>query len=132
MAIAVASRIYGLPSLSPNPMNREALLQRETNRLGDVIDSSRNGRRQNHARLEHWHLRRRNNRSGRRSGWVLNLGDDPWLLACIVLSGLAVCTAATWLMLAIFHTPARFLSILESQGIEGLGEAIILFWQRLI
>ena len=108
------------------------MLQRETNMLSDVIDSSRNRRRQNHARLEHRHLRRRDNRSGRCLGRVLNLGDDPWLLACLVLSGLAVCTAAAWLMLAIFHTPARFLSILEAQGIEGLGETIVLFWQRLL
>lgn len=100
--------------------------------LGDLIDGSRNGKQQNQARLEHWCLRRRADRRTSRSGWRRKVLEDPWLLAIVVLLVLAAGTAAAWLMLAIFHSPARFLSILETQGIAGLGETIVLFWQRLL
>jgi len=99
--------------------------------LGDSIDNSRNGTKHDQARLNHCLQSFRGDRRGRRSGWGRKFADDPWLLVCIVLSGLAVCTTAAWLVLVIFHTPGRLLAILEAQGIDGLWAAIIAFWQGL-
>lgn len=99
--------------------------------LGDLSDNSQNGTKHDQARLNHRHQSFRDDRRGRRSGWGRKFADDPWLLVCIVLSGLAVCTTAAWLLLAIFHTPSQLLAILESQGIEGLWTAITAFWQGL-
>jgi hypothetical protein len=100
--------------------------------LGDWIDGSRHGRKQDHHKLAHRHERHRDDRRHRsRSGWAGKRRADKWLLACVILLILAIGSSAAWLAQLVFPSPDRFLPILETQGIEGLREEITALWQRL-